>query len=135
MDLRSVSPITLAFLGDAIYEQFIRERIISSGVGGGHADRLHCAAVKYVCAGAQAEAMTMLLGLSPENGGLSGEESALARRARNHRIATKPKNADAMEYKSATAFEALIGYLWLSGRKDRCKIIMQKAALFTEEHK
>ena len=130
-----MNPIALAFLGDAVYEQFIRERIILSGIGGGHADRLHHAAVHYVCAGAQAKVMAHLLELAPEDGGLSEAEAALARRARNHKIATKPKNADAVEYKSATAFEALLGYLWLSGRKDRCLEIMEKAAVFTEEHK
>jgi len=130
-----MNPIALAFLGDAVYEQFVRERLVRSGAGGGHADMLHKAAVHYVCAGAQAKAMAYLNGLAPEEGGLSAEEASLARRARNHRIATKPKNADAAEYKSATAFEALLGYLYLSDRMDRCLEIMEKAAVFTEEHK
>ena len=130
-----MNPIALAFLGDAVYEQFIRERIIGAGIGGGHADRLHQAAVRYVCAGAQAKVMSLLFALSPEDGGLSEDEAALARRARNHKIATKPRNAGAAEYKSATAFEALLGYLWLSDRKDRCLELMEKAAVFTEGRK
>ena len=135
MDPKAMNPIALAFLGDALYEQFIRERLVRAGVGGGHADRLHSAAVRYVCAGSQAKAMAHLNGLAPEESGLSEEEASVARRARNHKIATKPKNADAAEYKSATAFEALLGYLYLSDRKDRCLEIMEKAAVYTEESK
>ena len=59
---------------------------------------------------------------------LSEEEVALARRAHNHKIATKPKNADPLDYKWATAFEALLGCLKLSGREERLMEVMQNAA-------
>jgi ribonuclease-3 family protein len=85
------------------------------------ADRLHKAAVKYVRAEAQAEAVKRLLD------SLSEEEISLVKRARNKRSATKPKNADPVSYKWATAFEALIGYLYLSGNKERMEEIINAA--------
>ena len=127
MEVKALNPLALAYVGDAVYEQFIRERIVRSGVGGGHADLLHKAGVKYVCAGGQAKALKAL------EADLSEEEQAVVRRARNHKIATKPKNADPMTYKNATAFEALIGYLHLSGEAERCAELMQKAAEIIEE--
>ncbi len=81
----------LAYLGDAIYESYIRERVIRRGSG--HADQLHRAAVPYVCAQGQANAVRRIL---PS---LSEEEQALVRRARNRKSATKPRNADAVTYK------------------------------------
>ena len=110
---------TLAFLGDAIYETYVRLYIIGRMQAG--ADRLHRAAVKYVRAESQAEAVKQLLD------SLSEEELSLVKRARNKRSATKPKNADPVSYKWATAFEALIGYLYLSGNKERMEEIINAA--------
>jgi len=121
------STLSMAFLGDAIYELFIRERLLLLGKGrSSHADRLHKAAVCYVCASAQAKALQELQNL------LSEEEESIAKRARNHKIATKPKNADAVTYKYATAFEALLGWLWLKDEKERAKFLMEQAALIIE---
>lgn len=122
-----MNPLALAYVGDAVYEQFIRVRIVRAGKGGGHADLLHREGVKYVCAAAQAAALHFL------EEEFSEFESALVRRARNHKIATKPKNADPMTYKNATAFEALLGYLYLAGETERAAEIMRKAAEFTEK--
>lgn len=128
MNVNENSTIALAFLGDSIYELFIRERLMTSGRGASsHADILHKAAVAYVRADAQAEAINHLFDT------LSEEEQALVKRARNHRTATKPKNADAVAYKWATAFEALLGWLWLREEKARAHEIMEQAALFIEE--
>ena len=129
MDPKALNPLSLAYVGDAVYEQFVRERLVRAGIGGGHADLLHKAGVGYVCAGAQAAALHSL------EGGLTEYETGLVRRARNHKIATKPKNADPMTYKNATAFEALLGYLYLAGETERCKEIMQMAVEFTEAKK
>lgn len=121
--LSEVNTTTLAFMGDAVYEQFIRQHLIESGAAaGGHADALHRMAVSYVCAGAQAKNIKAMI----ESGFLTEEETALVKRARNHRSATKPKNADAVEYKWATAFEALLGFLYLSGDTERLLHIMNK---------
>ncbi|MDD2295351.1 MAG: ribonuclease III domain-containing protein [Eubacteriales bacterium] len=115
----------LAYLGDAIYETYIREHVIRLGVS--HADRLHRAAVPYVCAQGQAKAVRRIL---PS---LTEEEQALVRRARNRKSATKPRHADAVTYKWATAFEALIGYLYLSGRSERLETVLECAATTVED--
>ena len=125
MEFRSseINTVALAFMGDAVYEQFIREYLIRSGkVPGNKADLLHRKAAGYVCASAQARSVKALI----DDGYLTEDELALVKRARNHRTATKPKNADAVEYKWATAFEALLGELYLSGSMERLKEIMEK---------
>jgi len=119
--------LALAYLGDAVYELAVRRRIIQSA-GITRADRLHRAGVAYVCAQAQASAVKRLM----SEGFLSEEEEALTRRAHNHKTATRPKNADPVEYKWATAFEALLGYLELSGQDERLAEIMQTAMEMTE---
>ena len=79
---------------------------------GAHVDALHKRAIRYVRADGQAKAVKAML----NEGFLGDEEAALVRRARNHKTASKPKNADAMDYKYATAFEALIGFWHLSAQ-------------------
>jgi len=106
----------LAFLGDAVFETYVRNYLVLTMKA--DADKLHRTAVKYVRAEAQAQAMKQLLP------GLSEEELNLVKRARNKKISTKPKNADPVLYKWATAFEALIGYLYLSGDKVRMEEII-----------
>jgi ribonuclease-3 family protein len=109
----------LAFLGDAVYETYIREYLINTG--NLCADKLHNDAVKYVRADAQALALKGFLDQ------LSEDELGLVKRARNKRTMTKPKNADPVLYKWATAFEALIGYLHLSGNRERMEEIIGMA--------
>ena len=116
-----MNPIALAFLGDAIYEDFVRERLVRRGRCAGRADVMHRRAVVFVRASAQAEAVRAIM---PE---LSEAEQRIVLRARNHRIATKPKNADAATYKWATAFEALLGYLRLAGDEERLQHVMDRA--------
>ena len=106
----------LAFLGDAVYETYVRNHLILTMQA--DADKLHRNAVKYVRAEAQAGAMKQLL---PS---LSEEELGLVKRARNKKISTKPKNADPVLYKWATAFEALIGYLYLSDNRTRMEEVI-----------
>ena len=124
---RQIDVLVLAYLGDAIYELAVRNHVIASG-GITRADRLHRAGVSYVKAEAQAKALLAMIDAAE----LTAEEEALARRAHNHKIATKPKNADPVTYKWATAFEALLGFLDLSGRKDRLQYIIQRAIEITE---
>ena len=119
--------LALAYLGDAIYELYVREHIIKT-VRTGRADIMHRAGVKYVCADGQADSVKAMI----ESGFLSEDEQGFVRRAHNHKTATKPKNADPVTYKWATAFEALLGYLRLSGCEQRLKEIMQKAVEITE---
>ncbi|MBR0129885.1 MAG: ribonuclease III [Firmicutes bacterium] len=124
MDPKQMNSIELAFLGDAVYEEFVRERLVRRGFSGGHADRLHREAVRYVKAEAQAAIVKALMEQ------LSEEEQHVVTRARNHKIATKAKNASATDYKWATGFEALIGYLKLSCNEDRLLEIMEMAVNF-----
>ncbi len=123
-DPLKMNTTALAYLGDAVYETFIRERVLQTGQI--HADRLHRSSVKYVCAAGQSEVIKILFPL------LSPEEEMLVRRARNHKSATKPRNVDHVTYKWATAFEAFVGYLYLSGQKERLLTIMTKAAEIVE---
>ena len=125
MDYKTYNSIALAFLGDAVYERFIRERILRHGSVG--ADRMHREAVRYVKAAAQEQSLRVL---ADE---LTDTEADVVRRARNHKITSKPKNADPVTYKMATAFEALLGYLYLDGQEERLQTVMERAARVIEE--
>lgn len=115
-------------MGDAVYEQFIRQMLLEGGMA--KVNNLHRAATKYVRAASQAEAIRTMMAIGtgadsePE---LSEEEQRLVKRARNHRFNSKAKNADPVTYKWATAFEALTGYLYLSGSSERLEQIMNRA--------
>ena len=125
MDYKTYNSIALAFLGDAVYEKYIRERIVRHGSVG--ADKMHREAVRYVKAAAQEQCLRAMLD------GLTETEHDVVRRARNHKITSKPKNADPLTYKMATAFEALLGYLYLSGQEERLAELMERAARIIEE--
>ena len=125
MDYKTYNSIALAFLGDAVYERFIRERIVRHGSVG--ADKMHREAVRYVKAAAQEHVLRVMAD------SLTEDETDVVRRARNHKITSKPKNADPLTYKMATAFEALLGYLYLDGQDERLAEIMEKAAMIVEE--
>lgn len=124
MDIRMMNTTSLAYLGDAVYEVYVRKHVMKENVS--HADVLHRRAVPFVRADGQAyvikkwmkerdEAKTPCEGVFR----LTEEEAELVRRARNRRSATKPKNADPVTYKWATAFEALAGYLYLTEQEAR----------------
>lgn len=105
------SPLVLAYIGDAVYEAYIRCSIVSAGNMPVH--KLHKAATGFVKAKAQSDLMEKILPL------LTEEETAVFKRGRNAKSATSPKNADIVDYRRATGFEALIGYLYIAGKKDR----------------
>lgn len=116
---RGYSPLALAFVGDSIYEAFIRTKLLLAA--NQSAAKLHRTAVSFVRAGAQALAMQALLPL------LTEEEADIYKRGRNAHSHTVPKNADVTEYRAATGFEALVGYLYLSGQTDRLTHVMEQA--------
>jgi ribonuclease-3 family protein len=126
VDYKNYNSIALAFMGDAVYERFIRERILRSGKTG--ADKMHRAAVRYVKAAAQELSLREMLD------DLTEDEQVVVHRARNHKITSKPKNADPLTYKMATAFEALLGYLYLSGQSERLAELMERAAQTAENN-
>ena len=109
----------LAYIGDAVYEVYVRKRLFE----GPFADTktLNRKAVRYVSAAGQAKALRAMFDA------LTAEEQRLVKRARNHRSATKPKNASPIDYKWATAFEALLGYLHLAGEEERFRELADKA--------
>ncbi len=115
---KEINTTALAYIGDAVYEIYVREHVLGQNLRGmdknfgAHVDALHKRAIRYVRADGQAKAVKAML----NEGFLGDEEAALVRRARNHKTASKPKNADAMDYKYATAFEALIGFWHLSAQ-------------------
>lgn len=114
-EAEKLSPVVLAFMGDAVYETLVRNHLIS--VAHTPASKLHHACVEFVKASAQAEATRVL---SPI---LSEEEHTILRRGRNANTTHVPKNAAPADYRYATGLEALFGYLYLSGRKERIEEI------------
>jgi len=119
---------TLAFLGDAYYELSVRRRLAEGG-GSYAADRLHKEAVRYVNAASQAG---VIRGMK-EQGVLSEEELDLVRRARNRKPKSVPKSADPVDYKLATAFEALLGWHYMAGREDRAEFLSALAMEIVDE--
>ena len=112
-------PLTLAYMGDTIYDLFVRRRLIEQTDKSPH--ELHLAAAKLVCAAGQAGAFRLVEGM------LTSEEAAQYRRGRNAHSGTVPKNASVADYHTASGFEALVGYLYLSGRTDRLTELMDIA--------
>ncbi|MCT4508912.1 MAG: Mini-ribonuclease 3 [Tepidibacter sp.] len=122
---RNMSPIVLAYMGDTVYESFVREYLINKN-NICKVNDLHKRAVKFVKASAQAKAV---LSLQEE---LSDDEGYIVKRGRNQKSNSVPKNADATDYRYATGFEALVGYLHLIKEKDRVNYIMSKAVEIIE---
>lgn len=114
------APLVLAYIGDGVYELYVRSRVIEE-----HpnlpAHKLHKKTVQYVKAHAQSNSIESMLEM------LTEEETAIYKRGRNAKSATVPKNANMTEYRRATGFEALIGYVYLSGNTERLNQLMEKA--------
>lgn len=119
-DARLLNPLQLALIGDAVYELFIRNYILANNIEL-TAHKIHVKAIGYVKAQSQSTIMHLL------EGELTEEESYIFKRGRNTKSATVPKNADVRDYRMATGFETLIGYLHLIGNYERLNYIMNKA--------
>lgn len=129
MDYKGLNTTALAYIGDSVYEVYVRKHILEEK--GVKVDVLHKFSVKYVCAEGEERALKSILDL------LTDEESSVVRRARNHKLAPSKKNSkkDVMTDKYATAFEALIGYLYLADRKERMEELIVASFLALEEEK
>ena len=114
------SSLSLAYIGDAVYELYVRSRIVNEYPDMPPA-KLHITAIKFVKASAQAEIIKDIF----DN--LSEREQAVFKRGRNAKSHTVPKNADVTDYRYATGFETLIGYLYLSGDEKRLEDIMRSS--------
>lgn len=117
-DIRTYSPITLAFLGDCIYDLVIRTVLVERC--NRDANSLHKIKSAAVKADAQAEMIEALL---PE---LTEEEAGVYRRGRNAKTSHTAKNASVVAYRKATGFEALMGYLYLTEQTDRMLFLVKK---------
>ena len=117
---KDISTTALAYIGDAVYEIYARRHVLGAGIP--NVDMLHKYTVHFVCADGQAKALKALM-----TGFLTDEEVGLAKRARNHKTASKARSAGPVTYKLATAFEALIGYLYLDEQTERMEEIIYKA--------
>ena len=106
-DLRTYSPLTLAYIGDAIFELVVRTVLVERK--NTQAEKLHKAATKIV----KAETQALLIEAVKDD--LTEEELAVYKRGRNAKVVTRAKNATMSEYRRATGFEALMGYLYLKG--------------------
>ena len=105
------SPLVLAYMGDAVYEQIIREKLVREG--NRQVQKLHREATKYVSASAQADKIDSIMDR------LTDEEKAIYKRARNAHAHAAPKNQDLIAYRKSTGFEAVIGWLYLRGEMER----------------
>ncbi|UDN62024.1 Mini-ribonuclease 3 [Clostridioides sp. ES-W-0016-02] len=124
-ELVTMSPLVLAYLGDTVYETYIREHLIRQNTQRKVND-LHKLAIKYVKAKAQA---SIIHEIESE---LTEEEGKIYKRGRNQKSNTSPKNADIIDYKHATGFEALIGYLYLNNEIERLQYIINKGIKIIE---
>lgn len=118
MNTSEINVLVLAYLGDTIYENYIRKYLIGTGIG--NVNDLQKEAINYVSAKSQAKFLTDML----DNNFLSDEEITVYKRARNYKTTSHPKNCDIITYKIATGLECLIGYLELENRRERIDEIM-----------
>lgn len=112
------SPLALAFLGDSVYEQLVREQLIIHG--NMPAGKLHSLAVKFVCCEFQSAACDLIAEM------LTEEEADILRRGRNASGINPPKHSKVAEYRRATSLECLFGYLYLLGEQERIVELFKK---------
>ncbi len=117
-EINLLSPLTWAYVGDAVYELYIRTNLVNETNLKPH--KLHIESIKYVKAQAQAKILEKIYD------DLTEDEKEIVRRGRNAKNYHLPKHANVHEYMHATAFEALIGFLFMTGKHDRLKEIFAK---------
>jgi ribonuclease-3 family protein len=116
-DPREMSPLILAYVGDAVYELYTRLYLVHSGLA--KVKDLHGAALTWVSAASQAKLLRELEQL------LSEEEKNVVKRGRNARTKHVPKHSNMIEYRLSTGFEALLGYLFLLKREERLEYLLR----------
>ncbi|ADL03900.1 Mini-ribonuclease 3 [Lacrimispora saccharolytica] len=120
VDVKTYSPLALAYIGDGVYELIVRTKVMNHGSTQVH--NMHKKSARLVNAGAQAEIIRRLL----EDEDLTPEEVAVYKRGRNAKSVTTAKHATVADYRTATGFEALCGYLYLNGSLDRLVTLIGK---------
>ena len=121
MQPKQMNALALAYMGDVVYELAVRKRLLETGLT--RPNDLHRGAVRYVNARAQANVVTHWL----ETDVLTEEEQAVVRRGKNAKSGSIPKRVDVHTYRYSTAFEALIGYIYLTERRDRLEELIKQA--------
>lgn len=116
-DPREMPSLVLAYIGDAVYELYVRMFLLKKGTG--RVNKLHGEASSLVNASRQADFMRRLEEI------LTEEEKSIAKRGRNAKGSHAPKNADVVDYRLSTGFEALLGYLFLLRREERIKQLLE----------
>lgn len=119
-EARRLNPLQLALIGDGVFEIYIRNYILSNNIELS-AHKIHVKAIGYVKAKSQS---IIIHNLESE---LTEDELYIYKRGRNTKSNTIPKNAEVIDYRNATGFEALIGYLYLSGDKQRLKYLLERS--------
>lgn len=120
-----MTPLVYAFVGDAVWEVYVRAHVLAKGAGKMRDIHLRCSG--YSRASAQASVLRFL------ESRLTEEEKEWVRRGRNAKSGHVPKNADLMEYRYSTAFEALLGHLSVDGQNQRLEYIVQSALAWLDE--
>lgn len=126
-EIHFISPLVYAYIGDAVYEVYIRTYILHRY--GGNVNMMHQIATRFVKAGAQAAVVRAL------EDQWSEEEWGIIKRGRNQKSGSIPKNASLSDYRYATGFEALLGYLYLMDKHDRIEEIIKRAIEIIEGEK
>jgi len=121
IDAKQLNGLALAYMGDAVFESYVRRHLLYNGQV--RPNQLHRLATRYVSAKAQCRILFQFM----DEKLLNKEESAVVMRGRNAKSGTVPKNTDVQTYRYSTAFEALIGYLFLEGRLERLEELVEKA--------
>jgi ribonuclease III family protein len=119
IDAKQINALALAYMGDAVYETYVRQLLLTKGKI--KPNQLHRAATNYVSAKAQAAILKKLF----EEDRLTDEEVSIVKRGRNAKSGSVPKNTDVQTYNHSTAFEALIGYLFLLNRTERLEELIK----------
>ena len=122
VDVNLLSPLTWAYVGDAVYELYVRTNLVNKTKLKPH--KLHIESIKYVKAKAQADILKNIMDK------LTDEEKDIVRRARNAENHHLPKNAEPEDYMYSTAFEGIIGYLYLCKKDERLKEILEMCIQF-----
>lgn len=119
-EARQLNPLQLALIGDGVFEIYIRNFILSNNTELS-AHKMHVKAIGYVKAKSQSTIMHII------EKDLTEDELYIYKRGRNTKSATVPKNADVIDYRNATGFEALLGFLYLTGNRERLFNILEKS--------
>jgi len=129
VDVKQLNSLALAYMGDAIYETYVRRHLLYSGKV--RPNQLHRTGTSYVSAKAQSQILFQMM----DHKLLDEEELAVVMRGRNAKSGTVPKNTDVQTYHYSTAFEALMGYLYLTGKRERLEELIRRAFIYVDERK